>query len=77
MIDERAEDELEQAYLEPVKHCRIKRLRQEAWLVVVVLQDSGMRPDEVFPMRIENIYGIRTSSGFRRARRITPPILYR
>jgi integrase len=23
---------------------------------VVILQDSGMRPDEVFPMRIENIY---------------------
>ena len=56
MIDERAEDELEQAYLDPVKHRRIKRLRQQAWLVVVILQDSGMRPDEVFPMRIENIY---------------------
>ena len=56
MIDERAEDELEQAYLEPVEHGRIKRLRQQAWLVVVILQDSGMRPDEVFPMRIENIY---------------------
>ena len=56
MIDERAEDDLEQAYLEPVGHGRIKRLRQQAWLVVVILQDSGMRPDEVFPMRIENIY---------------------
>ena len=56
MIDERVEDELEQAYLEPVEHGRIKRLRQQAWLVVVILQDSGMRPDEVFPMRIENIY---------------------
>jgi len=55
MIDERAEDELEQAYLEPVEHRRIKRLRQQAWLVVVILQDSGMRPNEVFPMRIENI----------------------
>jgi len=56
MIDERAEDDLELAYLEPVGHGRIKRLRQQAWLVVVILQDSGMRPDEVFPMRIENIY---------------------
>jgi integrase len=56
MIDERSEDELEQACLDPVKHRRLKRLRQQAWLVVVILQDSGMRPDEVFPMRIENIY---------------------
>jgi hypothetical protein len=32
------------------------RLRQQAWLFVVFLQDTGMRSDEVFPMRIENIY---------------------
>jgi integrase len=56
MMDEQAEDGLEQAYGDPIKHRRIKRLRQQAWLVVVILQDSGMRPDEVFPMRIENIY---------------------
>jgi hypothetical protein len=42
--------------LDPVKHRRIKRLRQQTWLVVVILQDSGMRSDEVFPMRIENVY---------------------
>jgi hypothetical protein len=51
MIDERAEDELEQAHLDPVKHRRIARLRQQAWLVMVILEDSGKRPDEVFPMR--------------------------
>jgi integrase len=56
MMDEQAEDGLELAYKDPIKHRRIKRLRQQAWLVVVILQDSGMRPDEVFPMRIENIY---------------------
>lgn len=56
MMDEQAEDGLEQAYSDPVEHRRIKRLRQQAWLVVVILQDSGMRPDEVFPMRIENIH---------------------
>ena len=56
MMDEKAEDGLEQAYADPVKHHRTLRLRQQAWLVVVILQDSGMRPDEVFPMRIESIY---------------------
>jgi hypothetical protein len=56
MIDEWAEDGLEHAYLDPVKHRRTKRLRQQTWLVVVILQDSGMRSDEVFPMRIENVY---------------------
>jgi integrase len=56
MMDEQAEDDLEQAYAEPIKHRRTKRLRQQAWLIVVILQDSGMRPDEVFPMRIENIH---------------------
>jgi hypothetical protein len=49
MIDERAEDELDQAYLDPVKHRRIKRLRQQAWLVVVILHDSGMRRTRFFP----------------------------
>jgi integrase len=55
MIDDQAEDDLERAYAEPIKHRRTRRLREQAWLVKVILQDSGMRPDEVFPMRIENI----------------------
>jgi integrase len=56
MIDDQAEDGLEQAYGEPIKHRQTKRMREQAWLVMVILQDCGMRPDEVFPMRIENIY---------------------
>jgi integrase len=56
MIDDQAEDDLEHAYREPIKHRRTKRMREQAWLVMVILQDCGMRPDEVFPMRIENIY---------------------
>jgi hypothetical protein len=28
-------------------------MREQAWLFMVILQDCGMRPDEVFPMRIE------------------------
>ena len=56
MIDEQTEDNLQQAYTEPTKHRRTRRLRDQAWLVMVILQDSGMRPDEVFPMRIENIH---------------------
>jgi site-specific recombinase XerD len=55
MIDDQAEDDLEKAYAEPITHRRTKRMREQAWLVMVILQDSGMRPDEVFPMRIENI----------------------
>jgi hypothetical protein len=46
---------VEQAYAEPIKHRQTKRMREKAWLVMVILQDCGMRPDEVFPRRIENI----------------------
>lgn len=56
LIDERTEDKLCRAYATPIKHRRTRRLRQQAWLFMVILQDCGMRPDEVFPMRIENIY---------------------
>lgn len=56
MMDDRAEDALEQAFTEPIKHRRTRRTRLRAWLIVVILQDSGMRPDEVYPMRIENIH---------------------
>jgi integrase len=41
-IDERTEGKIFDAYA-------------EAWLIIVIMQDSGMRPDEVFPMRIEDI----------------------
>jgi integrase len=56
LIDERTEDHLEQAYAEPIKHRRTRRCREQAWLVMVILQDCGMRPDEVFPMRIEHLH---------------------
>jgi integrase len=56
MMDNRAEDALERAYTEPIKHRRTRHVRLRAWLIVVILQDSGMRPDEVFPMRVENIH---------------------
>ncbi len=56
LIDERTEDHLEEAYLLPTNHPRTRRLREQAWLVMIILQDCGMRPDEVFPMRIENIH---------------------
>jgi integrase len=29
-------------------------MREQAWLLMVILQDCGVRPDEVFPMWIEN-----------------------
>ena len=56
LIDDRTEFDLEQAYRKPIIHRRTARLRQQAWLVMVILQDCGMRPDEVFPMRIENLH---------------------
>jgi integrase len=30
-------------------------MREQAWLVMVIMQDSGMRPDEAFSMKIEDI----------------------
>jgi hypothetical protein len=56
------------AYAEPIKHCRTRRCREQAWLVIVILQDCGMRPDEVFPMRIENFIGMLIASGYLKAR---------
>ncbi|HET9100955.1 MAG TPA: site-specific integrase [Acidobacteriaceae bacterium] len=56
LIDDRTEDHLEHAYREPIRHRRTRRMREQAWLVMVILQDCGMRPDEVFPMRIENLH---------------------
>lgn len=55
LIDGATEAALETAYTEPIKHRDIRRKREEAWLVMVILNDSGMRPNEIFPMRIENL----------------------
>jgi integrase len=32
------------------------RLRHQAWLVTMIMQDSGMRPSEVFAIRLEDIH---------------------
>ena len=47
-----------------------RRMREQAWLVMVILQDCGMRPDEVFPdADREPSLGCRTASGFPKAKR--------
>jgi integrase len=56
MIDGDKETALQHAYQKPCNHPYTRQRREGAWLVMVILQDSGMRPDEVFPMRIENIH---------------------
>jgi integrase len=56
LIDDKTEDHLELAYRIPTNHRRTERMREQAWLVMVILQDCGMRPDEVFPMQIENLH---------------------
>jgi integrase len=56
LIDDRTEDTLELTYRKPIKHRRTRRMRDQAWLVLVILQDCGMRPDEVFTLRIENLH---------------------
>jgi integrase len=56
LIDDKAERSLQNAYQKASNNPHTRRQREQAWLVMVILQDTGMRPDEVFPMRIENIY---------------------
>ncbi|MDP9037809.1 MAG: tyrosine-type recombinase/integrase, partial [Acidobacteriota bacterium] len=59
LIDGETEATLQMAYSSPTKNARIHRSRQQAWLFLVILQDTGMRPDEVFPLRLEHIDWIR------------------
>jgi integrase len=56
MIDGDKETALQGAYQKPTNHPHTRRRRDRAWMIMVILQDSGMRPDEVFPMRIEDIH---------------------
>lgn len=56
MVDADSESKLQSAYQSPMKHKRTIHLREQAWLFFVILQDTGMRPDEVYPMRIEDIH---------------------
>lgn len=55
LIDDRTESSIQQAYQAPTKNAHTRRRRERAWLFMVILQDTGMRPDEVYPMRIEDI----------------------
>jgi integrase len=55
MIDDAREAALQGAYQQPTKNAHTRRRREQAWLIMVILQDSGMRPDEVFPMRVAHI----------------------
>lgn len=56
LIDAAAESALERELTTPAKHWLHNRLRFQAWAVFVILQDTGMRPSEVFALRRENIY---------------------
>jgi integrase len=56
LIDHDTEIKLQSQLEASTTHGRHNRMRRQAWLVMVILQDTGMRPDEVFPMRIENIH---------------------
>ena len=56
MVDPESETQLERAFNVPIKHRHIRHLRQQAWLFFVILQDTGTRPDEVYPMKIEDIH---------------------
>lgn len=56
LIDDVKEKALQDAYQKPTNHSHTRMRRERAWLVMVILQDSGIRPDEVFPMRVEDIH---------------------
>ena len=59
LIDAATEISLEAALNAPEKNGRLRRQRAQAWLFLVILQDTGMRPDEVYPMMIEDIHWAR------------------
>lgn len=56
LIDHDAEIALQDQFQASTSHGRHNRMRAQAWMVLVILQDTGMRPDELFPMRIEDIH---------------------
>lgn len=61
IIDTDTEIQLQEHMNAPTKRGRSDRRRRQAWLVMVILQDTGMRPDEVFPMEIEHIHWDKSS----------------
>ena len=56
MIDHRAEILLQRSLQQLTAQGSRNRNREQAYLILVILQDTGMRPDEVFPMRIGDIH---------------------
>jgi len=56
LIDDHVGRALDTALNEPIKHRGIKVHRRRTLTVLACIEDGGMRPNEVFPMRIENLY---------------------
>lgn len=55
LIDSETERALLQSLSEPVKHKRTSRARTQLRDILVIAQDTGMRPKEIFRMRVEYI----------------------
>lgn len=55
LIDSETERALLQSLSEPVKHKRTSRARMQLRDILVIAQDTGMRPKEIFRMRVEYI----------------------
>lgn len=55
LIDSQTERTLLQSLSEPVKHKRTRKARTQLRDILVIAQDTGMRPKEIFRMRIESI----------------------
>ncbi len=53
LISSTAESALERELGQSTKR---SKFRYRAWLVMMVMQDTGMRPNEVFEMRLENLH---------------------
>jgi len=56
LIDHESEAKLQGAHQAPMRNKHTRRRREQAWLFLVILQDTGMRPNEVYPMRIDDIH---------------------
>jgi integrase len=56
MVSQAAEVALQCAFGTAEPNPWVRGRRERAWLIFVILQDTGMRPDEVFPMRIEDLH---------------------
>jgi integrase len=55
LIDPKTESVLIEELRQPVKHRRTQRLREQLRDVRIIARDTGMRPSEIFRIRIEHI----------------------